>query len=243
MINWALHHVTETGSTQDDVMRAAESGAGEGYVMRADQMIGGRGRLGRVWTAPKGNLYLSFLLRPSYDVREAGQVSFVCALAAHKTLQAYLNGSDANITCKWPNDLLVNGKKISGILLESQMEEGQLTGLVVGKGMNIENAPEGAASLNQFYTDTPDISDVCDQLLQNFDLHYAQWLKDGFAAIRESWLSKAAGLGQQITVNKPDGQMMGIFQGLDEDGALLLQTDQDDIIPIHAGDVYFKDVS
>lgn len=133
---WRIRRLVTTSSTNDDAKRAAEAGEGEGLVVHALQQTAGRGRHGRTWHSPEGNLYCSALLRPG-DARLFGHYSFVAALALADTVRAFV--PQVNITLKWPNDVLVNGKKIGGILLEAG--EGWL---VIGMGLNIRHYPDNA---------------------------------------------------------------------------------------------------
>ena len=117
MMDWRIRQLAETSSTNDEAKRAAEAGEDEGLVVWALKQTAGRGRHGRLWESPEGNIYCSVLLRPDCDARHAGHYSFVAALALADTVHEFL--PNAAVTLKWPNDVLVDGKKISGILLES----------------------------------------------------------------------------------------------------------------------------
>jgi len=145
---WRIRNLDVTTSTNDDIRKAAESGEPEGLVIIANRQTGGKGRHGRVWESPEGNLYCSVLLRPKNLPACAGFYSFVAALAVHALVSEYLRpmsspppgrGALPDITLKWPNDVLVNGKKISGILLEVADDA-----LIVGIGLNIAHHPETA---------------------------------------------------------------------------------------------------
>jgi len=138
---YSLRPVDVTQSTNLDVRRLAEAGEAEGIVVWAKRQTAGRGRQGRTWVSPEGNMYLSILLRPKCTPREAGAYSFVAALAVFDTIKAFVPGIEAEI--KWPNDVLVGGKKICGILLETNLdEERKVDWLALGVGINVVSHPD-----------------------------------------------------------------------------------------------------
>ncbi len=138
-----LRQVAVTASTNEDAKQAAIDGEAEGLVVQALRQTAGRGRQGRVWESPEGNLYMSVLLRPACGPQAAGHYSFVAALAVFDTVRAFL--PQAEVLLKWPNDVLVNGKKISGLLLEAApVENGRMDWLVLGIGVNVLHHPENA---------------------------------------------------------------------------------------------------
>lgn len=237
-ISWQIQCFGELGSTQDMVMHNAQEGGEEGLAIQALTQSSGRGRHGNAWEAPMGNLYLSFLLKPDYDFQAAGQVSFVVALAVAKTIQSY-TGDEHKIEVKWPNDVMVNGQKISGILLESDVRNNKLESLVVGVGVNIFNKPEGAICLNDIVADQLAVNKVRDTLLENFANIYMQWQEKGFTPIRDQWLAQAYKLNEEITARLPDQSFHGIFKTIDETGALVLLESNDNERVIHAAEIYF----
>ncbi|MBV8061727.1 MAG: biotin--[acetyl-CoA-carboxylase] ligase [Alphaproteobacteria bacterium] len=234
MIGWRIQRVAATGSTNDDVKNAAEAGESEGLVITAREQTSGRGRQGRVWHSPEGNLYASVLLRPRIPVSEWPTYSFVVALSIYDAVQKAL--PSAPITLKWPNDVLVDGKKISGILIETV--EG---GLVVGIGINILHFPAEAlypctslaAEGNQQVT----ISAVLDDLLIALDRWHMVRQTQGFEVVRNDWLAHAK---QGILKVKLPGQetpIEGLMNGLDEQGNLILRMDNEQDRLISTGDV------
>ena len=186
-----------------------------------------------------GNIYMSVLLRPSCGVDRAGELAFVVAVALSKAFDVYIDAGKHKKTLKWPNDILVDGRKISGILLESNMKDGKLDGLVVGMGVNILKAPEGAVSLEDVASGQVFINKVRDTILLELDKTYALWKKDGFAPVREAWLEQAHGIGEAMTARLPNVSHKGIFSGLTDDGSLILNQENGTQKIITSGDVHF----
>jgi len=215
------------GSTNDEAKRLAREGAPEGLVICADRQTAGRGRRGRAWFSPLGNVYASMLLRPRCRAAEAAQLGFVAALAVADAIAELAPA--ITVRCKWPNDVLANGKKIAGILLETEMASGDMPDFIVlGIGANLVASPsdtpypatslaeEGAAVI------TPRLMVVA--LIRRFAEWADVWREQGFAPIRAAWLSRAANLGEVIQVRLERATLDGRFLDLDGDGALLLGT-------------------
>jgi birA, biotin-[acetyl-CoA-carboxylase] ligase region len=232
------------GSTNDEAKAFARSGAAEGTIVWAKRQEAGRGRRGRAWTSPEGNLYTSTILRPGRSPGESAQVSFVAALATAETAASVLPGP-VELRCKWPNDVLANGRKLSGILLESEAAaEGGLAWLVLGVGINLRHFPEStefsATSLMAEGAPPMQPGALLEIYAEQLQRWYAIWTEHGFAPIRDAWMARAKGLGEPIVVRLPDRTLTGTFADLDSDGVLLL--DRDDGAGrqrIAAGDVFF----
>ena len=241
-VDWQLKVLSRVSSTQDIVKLAAKDGDPEGYIVQAMMQADGKGRHGNVWKSPMGNLYMSVLLRPECAVMRAGELAFVVAVALYNALETYVDTDKHEITLKWPNDILVDGKKISGILLESNLtDDGKLNGLVVGMGVNILAAPEGAVSLKDTATSDVFVNKVRDVILLGLDKAYALWKVEGFAPVRKKWLSHAHGIGGAMTARLPNTSYEGIFSGLTDEGSLILTQDNGEEKIITAGDVHFGD--
>lgn len=210
-----------TGSTNDDAKTQARDGAAEGTVVHARRQTAGRGRLGNQWMSETGNLYMSIVLRPQVSAMESGQLSFLAAVALAQTAESFLpQGSD--IALKWPNDLLVNGRKAAGILLESESmpSSATLEWLVIGMGLNLRHAPEGAVALGDLAGTEIDVDRARDLLIGNMLSLYRRWQVEGFAPVRSAWLDKAARVGQPIRVRLPAEEFTAVFDGIDARGAL-----------------------
>lgn len=236
-----VESVEETGSTNDAVKLRAAEGEPEGLVVRADRQLAGRGRRGRSWISEPGNLYVSLLLRPDRPAAEAATLGFVAALAIGNLVSSLV---PAPVRLKWPNDVLVDGAKISGILLESGgANPVSFDWLVLGMGVNLRHHPG-----DTLYPTTDLVAAggpalppdrALDLLLAEFQPLYARWLADGFAGLREDWLRQAQGLGSPIVAKLGTEDVPGIFAGIDGDGALQLTTESGAMRRIAAGDIFF----
>lgn len=227
-------------STNDEARRLATDGAPDGTVVRALWQTAGRGRRGRAWDSQPGNLYCSLILRPERPVAEAAQFSFVAALALGEAVLPLLP-DDVALCYKWPNDLLLDGAKVAGILLESGGTGSAAPDwLVVGCGLNIAHFPavtDGYPATSLTAAGCPPIA--VDGMLARFLEAFDRWRREGIAALRAAWIERAAGLGEQIAVRLPNDELRGRFAGLDDSGALLLDLPDGARRVISAGDVYF----
>ena len=208
----------------------------------ADSQTAGRGRRGRAWQSPVGNLMTTLYLPISFDAVKAGQLAFVAGLALERTVSALI-GERAQASLKWPNDVLVDGKKASGILLESAMRDNKIDWLAIGLGLNLAHHPDDTpypATSLAAYMDTPANNLAALEILARaFDEVFRQWRNGGFGPVLQAWRSVAHGLGGPIVATLENEQFEGIFTDIDEKGALILQTAAGDTITIDAGDVFF----
>jgi len=221
-----LYHHATIGSTNDEAKALARAGAADGTLVWADEQTAGRGRRGRPWLSPPGNLYLSLVLRPECAASRAAQLGFVAALGLGDALQP-LVGPALQLRYKWPNDLIANGRKLAGILLESETSVSDgVDFVVVGIGVNILAAPEDvefpATSLK-----AQGITGVtAPVLLEGFVRHFVgwarRWREEGFAPVRAAWLARASGIGERVSVRLGRDTLSGRFRDLDCDGALVL---------------------
>jgi BirA family biotin operon repressor/biotin-[acetyl-CoA-carboxylase] ligase len=225
------------GSTNEEAKRLAETGATDGTAVWALEQTAGRGRHGRQWSSPKGNLYLSAVFRPKCRIAEAPQLGFVVGVAMASAIRAL---SDIPAELKWPNDLLVSGKKVSGILLDSSDGgAGGVAWVIAGVGVNVEVHPEdidGADSLRAFGA-TFSVEELLEAFLSRlFDL-IGVWSRDGFEPIRICWQELALATGTLVSVKLPDQLIGGTFEGIDPSGNLLLRHN-DEVLHVAAGDVF-----
>lgn len=234
-------------STNAEAKRLAEQGAPDCTVVWAKRQTAGRGRRGREWVSDPDNLYFSILLRMPYPMEAMTQLSFVAANAVADAVQvAVPRGTFVHV--KWPNDVLVEGKKVSGILLEGDpnFKTGAFNWLVLGIGVNMASHPvvEGggypATSLaEQGVTGVGlDPARMLDTLAKRFLAGLATWRNLGFGPIRRHWLARARGIGGPVTVRLPNEMLEGVFAALDENGALVLHMDGQPNRRITAGDVF-----
>ena len=226
----------------DEARRLAEAGAEDGTLVWAREQTAGRGRQGRTWLSPRGNLYLTLVLRPDCAPRQAAQLGFAAGVALGDAIGSVCPPLD--VTYKWPNDVLLNGRKVAGILLESKADtEGGLEWLLLGVGANVASFPKDAAypTTSLRFEGTPaEVTEV--DLLEAFARHFmawvSKWLDDGFAPLRAAWLAHAANKGAEIQVRLPQTRLSGIFRDLDQEGHLLLETPDGRLRTIAAGDVF-----
>lgn len=218
---FTVWHHDQIGSTNDEAHRLAKEGAPHGTVVHADEQTSGRGRMAHTWFSPPGNLYVSILLRTGHPPRNASELSFVAALAVADAVEALLPRQMRTLL-KWPNDVLVNGGKIAGILLEQADDA-----TIIGIGLNILQAPSNAAYKTTTIVANGGIASVDgarDILLDRLGHHLGVWREGGFDAIRERWLDRSYPIGAAIKANASGQPITGHFAGLDPDGALLLDT-------------------
>lgn len=213
----------------------AREGAAEGIWLRADGQQGGRGRHGRAWVSPPGNLYASTLVRLRSGDPPAHTLAMVAAVALDQVIQAYIPAE--RLMIKWPNDVLADGGKISGILLD-----GLGDAVVVGIGVNLAHHPtdvDRVATSIAAYTAAPEPQHFLSDLVDSFAHWLARWRGEGLGAIIQRWLARAHAVGTALTVRSPDGERIeGLFDGLDNDGALRMRLAGGEMRVMHAGDVF-----
>ncbi|MEC9433119.1 MAG: biotin--[acetyl-CoA-carboxylase] ligase [Pseudomonadota bacterium] len=240
---YGVEILEETGSTMDEARARASAGVPGPVWIMARRQTAGRGRRGNAWGDPGGNLAATLLLRPRMGAKDAARLSFVSSLAVADMLGALAPGR--RIETKWPNDALIEGGKVCGILLESEGRGEALDWVSVGIGVNLAHAPApqpGAAfppvALADLLGAAPDPEDALRELAAGFarwlDLYRAQ----GFGPLRDAWLARAARLGQRIEARLPRETVAGVFADLDPDGALILETPQG-ARKIAAAEVFF----
>lgn len=224
MIDWRLEVYDELPSTSDTVIARAEAGEAEGLAVLAHVQTKGRGSRGRAWNSPSGNCYVSVLLRPGGRMTEAGIWPLVASLAVSDAL-APLLPDPARLSLKWPNDVLLGGNKVSGILLDLAADaEGGLRWLVIGCGINLATAPvlpdRIAACLRDEGAEPPAPEDFARALLDAL----GRWHNQPAAAIQAAWLRRAHPVGAALSVRYAGNDISGVFAGLSPEGHLLLQT-------------------
>jgi BirA family biotin operon repressor/biotin-[acetyl-CoA-carboxylase] ligase len=213
----------------------AREGVPEGTWLRADRQEGGRGRQGRTWVSPPGNLYASTLVRPLAGDPPAPSLALLAALALDGLLQGWLGPE--RLMIKWPNDLLADGAKIAGILLEAVD-----AAVVVGIGVNLARHPADidrpATSLAALGVGPPEPADFAEELAASFASWLSRWRGEGLGGILARWQARAHPPGTALRVNAPEGPLEGLYEGLDGDGALRLRTADGRVHLVHAGDIF-----
>jgi BirA family biotin operon repressor/biotin-[acetyl-CoA-carboxylase] ligase len=227
----AFRVVAETGSTNDDLAALARAGAPEGIWLSAGRQTGGKGRQGRAWVSPPGNLHASTLVHLRRGDPQAPSLALAAAVALHEAVAAF--APDAAVSIKWPNDVLAGGAKLAGILLEREGEA-----VIAGFGVNLAHhpgdTPRPATSLAALAGGAPDPAVFLEILAESFERWLARWRNEGIGPVRAAWLAAAHPIGSALSTNEGEG----LFDGLDESGALRLRLADGRTRVIHAGDVF-----
>jgi len=238
-IAWDPLFLVETSSTNDVVREQARKGAKAGFLVAATRQTKGRGRLGRSWESPSDRgLYVSILLRPDLAVAEAGQLTILSSMAMVDAVES-ISGFRPQI--KWPNDLLLNGRKLAGLLIETEREGARLAFAVIGMGINVRHdardfSPEVRGLATSLYLATGQLyrrADLLVALLHAFEKRLGR----PFEEVREAWAASSLTLGQQVTLTTVRGRKHGQALGLDDSGALLLRNDAGEVEAVTAGDM------
>ncbi len=242
---YGLHVLQEVDSTLNEAARLAPTAAGPVWIM-AHRQTAARGRRGRAWVNPTGNLAATLLMRPPGDPEQAALRSFVAALALFDACVA-VTGRTSGLSLKWPNDVLLNGGKLAGILLESTGQGRGVTHLAIGIGVNLSEAPSadnveaGAVRPVSLLSETGALvtpEDFLTELASGYAHYETQFMTYGFEPIRAAWLSRAARLGEVITARTAASETVGTFETVDAGGSLVLNTAKGRV-SIPAADVYF----
>jgi len=235
--------LAETVSTNSECLLRAREGDPGNLWITAVRQTGGRGRRGRAWFSEPGNLYASLLLIDPAPVDRLHAMPLAAAVAVHRAIRRVMPPGGAEAAIKWPNDILIDGRKTCGILLEGEVLADGRRALVIGCGINVAVMPEDAlypvTSLRrEGATTSPE--ELFAHLFVTMAETLAVWDRGaGVAAIIDQWRAAAKGIGEAITVNLPDRSLSGRFAGIDRDGRLLLDTGSGPPQTIAAGDVFF----
>lgn len=242
MIGHRLHYYDKIGSTNEEAFRLGEEGAPEGTVLIAESQTSGKGRMQRVWYSPPGaNIYTSVILRPPAGTMKATQIPIAAGVAAAETLNELCPGK---AWIKWPNDVLIGGKKVCGILAQIKMSGQAVDFVVVGIGINVN------LGRKQFPRDIQAIAtsmaieagreisrpELIIRLYENMAKWYRELTRNGFAAVRERWLNLSEMIGKTVSVMFQNDAVSGEAVGLDEDGSLILRTATNQRKTVSAGD-------
>jgi BirA family biotin operon repressor/biotin-[acetyl-CoA-carboxylase] ligase len=236
---WDPLLLTETASTNDVAREQARKGARAGFLVAASRQTKGRGRLGRSWESPPDRgLYVSLLLRPDWPAAPAGRLGILSSVAAADAVET-ATGLRPHI--KWPNDLVLDGRKLAGLLIETEPQGRELASAVIGIGLNVRHAAEDfspavSGLATSLYLATGQLyrrADLLVALLHAFEHRLAQ----PFAVVREAWAASSLTLGQQVVLTTSRGTRRGQALGLDDSGALLLRLDSGEVETITAGDM------
>lgn len=240
-----IKHYEVITSTNDEAKELLTQGkAPQGTVIWADKQTRGRGRMGRRWHSEQGNLYFSIVLKPGRSLVDIAQLSFLASIAVGESISPLI-GSNGKVTYKWPNDILVNGQKICGILLETEStpSDQDHPSVIIGVGVNIAHSPEfvlyPATRLKEFMQTPPTPQELLNSILSTMTLYYDKWYHYGFDPIREMWLEKAHGLEELITVIVHNEPLVARFDGIDNNGFLLCTDENNRLYKLSSAEVLF----
>lgn len=247
---WAghpVHFYREIDSTNLQAVRDAESGCGQGTLVAADMQTAGRGRRGRDWSSPAGvNAYFTLLLRPEYGSDCAPMVTLVMALAVAEGIRAVC-GAAAGI--KWPNDIVVDGRKVCGILTEMSVERGVIRHVVVGAGINVNRQSflpeiaETALSLEQACGKRISRAALVADVMKAFEDYYDDFEREqSFAGLQERYNGLLVNRGREVRVLDPKGEYRGVSRGVNEKGALLVELSDGGVNEVYAGEVSVRGI-
>jgi BirA family biotin operon repressor/biotin-[acetyl-CoA-carboxylase] ligase len=236
----------ETNSTNDVAEKLARDGVAEGVVVYAESQSKGRGRLGRKWMSPaRKGLWFSVLLRPNLHPLETTQLTVISATALRRAIKTICN-LDAEI--KWPNDILLGGKKAAGILTEMSAEPDRVRHVIIGIGVDVNlDAAEFPAELKKIATslkaetgETISRAELAVEILRELDADYARICARKFSEVADEWESACVTIGKNVTVHVGDRQFRGRAESLDDDGALLVRTEHGHLERVIGGDVMLE---
>ena len=243
MQSGAFATITERAGSTMDLARCYDGAQGFPYWIMALLQTDARGRQGKSWLNADGAFSATLILQPNCTPAKAAQRSFVAAITLRRTLAEFVDPS--KLSQKWPNDVLLNGGKVAGILLESSGTGVSVNRLSIGIGVNLGFAPKGVlgarfrpVGLADFVKTPPTPEEFLEALAAHFVVVEEKLMKDGFTEIREEWNGQAARLGKTITARTSQAEITGTFDGIDQDGSLILLTPSGKIV-IPAADIYF----
>ena len=231
-----------TDSTNVECRKLAENRAADGTIVQALSQSLGRGRRGRKWESPEGNLYFSMLLKPDCSATKGLGLSFVAAVAMCDALGGVM-APMTEVLVKWPNDILINRRKVCGFLLESSSDEkGHLKWIIIGCGVNVQTFPEDVAypatSMEFEGSSGVPLREVLLLFVRHFKRRREVWEQEGVSPVRTAWLDRAIGLGENITARLADASYIGKFIDISEDGSLLMETVDGTKLNITSGDIF-----
>ncbi|MAH83705.1 MAG: biotin--[acetyl-CoA-carboxylase] ligase [Rhodospirillaceae bacterium TMED8] len=241
----SLKKVSSTNEVAKTMAEKGEEAAPDGTLIWALEQTAGRGRRGRNWYSPAGNLFTSLILRPEVPAVRMPELGFVAALAVCDALDS-LSEPGHQVQLKWPNDILLNGKKVAGFLLETERtsSEQNIQWIVLGMGLNVSWHPEDTqypATSLRFEEWPTTVEQALEAYTRTFLGWETRWLNDGFLPIRNNWLIRCKGINEEIEVRLGHENLIGVFTDLDENGALVLKQ-SNSTRKITTGDVFFPDV-
>jgi BirA family transcriptional regulator, biotin operon repressor / biotin---[acetyl-CoA-carboxylase] ligase len=237
-----IRYVESTPSTQNIAHQWAKDGAPEGAVVIAEEQVNGRGRMGKTWhSPPRTGIWMSLILRPPISLAEASQLTLLASVGVQEAISKETN---LPTKIKWPNDILVQGKKVCGILTEIRGEQDRIHYVIMGIGMNVnteaKDFPEELANVGTSLAMETGRkihrASLVAVLLKELEQYYLLYLQQGFTPIRKKWEEKAGMLGQVITARSTQSTITGLAEHLNEQGALLIRTSSG-VVPVYSAEI------
>lgn len=240
-----IYYYPSIGSTNEEAKRLAQEGALHGSLVIAEEQTGGKGRMGRTWISPpRVGIWMSIILRPSLKPHEAPRITMTSAVAAAKAIRKS-TGADCRI--KWPNDLLIEGKKVAGILTEMSSDMDGINYVVTGIGINVNNEDfpeelkETATSLKLVCGKNIDRLEVLTEFLSDFEEYYRYLEAGEFKNVLQEWRVLCCNLGRRVKIAGRNFALEGIALDVDDDGALLVKSESGTVERILSGDVSLRE--
>ncbi len=241
-MKFKIHRYKEVDSTNEVAKKLAMEGAGEGTVVIAEIQTHGRGRYGKTWISPKGGVYLSIVLKPRIEPEEAPKVTFIAGVSVAKAIK---NLYDLKAKIKWPNDVLINEKKVCGILTEvnaTDMLNFVILGIGINANVNTNEFPEeiakGATSLREELGREVDIEELITEVLNQIDKYYSMFKEKKFKVILQEWSKLSATLWRKVRIVTKDKTIEGVAVGIDKNGSLIIETPERKIEKVIAGECF-----
>jgi BirA family biotin operon repressor/biotin-[acetyl-CoA-carboxylase] ligase len=241
-LEFHIERFDEVSSTNDVARRLAEQGHGEGTVVVADTQTVGRGRRGRPWYSPQGGIWLSLILKPSMDPRSLPVIGLLASVVVAEAVEE-MSGLRAGL--KWPNDILLNGRKAGGVLSEVDLDEMSVGQIILGVGFNLnvdlDKLPDEirgtSTSLREEIGRWTSEEEFVSLFLRKFDVKYSQIGKEGSSKVLNRWRELSTSLGSRVAIRTVTETFMGTALDIDEDGALIVEKDQGERRKFLSGDV------
>lgn len=246
---WAgneVYYFSEIDSTNTYAKRLGESQGGHGTLVVSDRQTSGKGRRGRVWESPSGTgVYMSILLKPQIRPDQASMLTLVMAQSAVRTIRE-MTGLDAKI--KWPNDIVLNGKKVCGMLTEMTMEMDQIQSVVIGVGINVNTThfPEQLCDATSLYLESGKKlrrADLISEMLRQFEYYYDTFTKEGnLSGMQEEYNSLLVNCDAEVRVLEPLNEYQGHAVGINEMGELIVRKEDGEFVRVYAGEVSVRGI-
>ena len=239
--NYNLLIFDRVDSTNDEAIRLAKAGASGSFIIFAKEQVSGKGQKGRIWQSLQDNLNLSIMIETKKNLNQLVLLSYLVGNVVADTIAKLVTNKENKIKLKWPNDVLIDDKKVAGILLES-IKVGDKQFLVIGIGVNIKYSPlledKPADSLAHAIGYSGDAEEFMDHLIIKFDEAFFQWNQDeNFAKIRTTWLARAYNLNKVITIDIGQRRISGLFRDIDDSGAIVVELASGEVCRLNYGEL------